>query len=347
MKNRIIFPLLISLSALSATAQVKSPFRNLNELWAEYRVRSQVELGTLTHNHFPDTVSVEEMKAAFLKFKDTPPTDASVFAGFDSVMYGPLGESILLKPALRDIPATKGKNLRGVWAWFGRFRLAQMLDEEGKPQEKPLEKLKADEKEWMDGEFVALCCPHRYMGFIVSPFPYMNVYSQGKLLSRTGLHNGHADFFSFAQRFTQVLDGRWDDFVNAGARYMGQLLSIDATPDTRRPETTFSVLLYPQGRPKPTSVDMMQPPKTPGMTAVRSEKRKEASKKVAPYTLELLAPAEPDEHTQHYFEQMKRFVESLPRNAFKPYYTADSRLLPGRFYRVTVNKCGWLVEDYF
>ena len=31
---------------------------------------------------------------------------------------------------------------------------------------------------------------------------------------------------------------------------------------------------------------------------------------------------------------------------FKPYYTSDGRILPGRYYRVTVNRCGWLVEDY-
>ena len=28
------------------------------------------------------------------------------------------------------------------------------------------------------------------------------------------------------------------------------------------------------------------------------------------------------------------------------YYTTDFRILPARYYRVTVNKCGWLVEDY-
>lgn len=36
----------------------------------------------------------------------------------------------------------------------------------------------------------------------------------------------------------------------------------------------------------------------------------------------------------------------LPQGTFRPYYTTDFRILPARYYRVTVNKCGWLVEDY-
>lgn len=43
---------------------------------------------------------------------------------------------------------------------------------------------------------------------------------------------------------------------------------------------------------------------------------------------------------------MKQFVERLPQGTFMPYYTTDFRILLGRYYRVTVNKCGWLVEDY-
>ena len=29
-----------------------------------------------------------------------------------------------------------------------------------------------------------------------------------------------------------------------------------------------------------------------------------------------------------------------------PYFTTDLRQMTGRYYRVTVNKCGWLIEDY-
>ncbi|MBR3616299.1 MAG: DUF5030 domain-containing protein [Bacteroidaceae bacterium] len=43
---------------------------------------------------------------------------------------------------------------------------------------------------------------------------------------------------------------------------------------------------------------------------------------------------------------LKRFVESLPSNSFAPYFTTDMRLMTGRYYKVTVNKCGWLIQDY-
>jgi hypothetical protein len=47
------------------------------------------------------------------------------------------------------------------------------------------------------------------------------------------------------------------------------------------------------------------------------------------------------------FQNFKGFVERIPAKAFMPYYTTDFRIMTGRYYRVTVNKCGWLVEDYF
>ena len=64
------------------------------------------------------------------------------------------------------------------------------------------------------------------------------------------------------------------------------------------------------------------------------------------YSLELLEPQEPDGETQKLFEDLKDFVEQIPSKAFAPYFTTDLRQMTGRYYRVTVNKCGWLVEDY-
>ena len=39
-------------------------------------------------------------------------------------------------------------------------------------------------------------------------------------------------------------------------------------------------------------------------------------------------------------------VSDFPERAIKPYYTSDFRVLPGRFYRITSNSCGILVQDY-
>ena len=100
---------------------------------------------------------------------------------------------------------------------------------------------------------------------------------------------------------------------------LGKMISLDRTSRYVGPERTFSVLLYQ----KPDS---------------KAYKRE--------YTLQLLLPESPDKDTAELFWQMKNFVEKLHINAFNPLYTTDFRIMTGRYYRVTVNKCGWLVEDY-
>ena len=64
------------------------------------------------------------------------------------------------------------------------------------------------------------------------------------------------------------------------------------------------------------------------------------------YTIELLVPENPDKEIELLFKDLKRFIESLSSKSFAPYFTTDMRLMTGRYYRVTVNKCGWLIEDY-
>ena len=39
-------------------------------------------------------------------------------------------------------------------------------------------------------------------------------------------------------------------------------------------------------------------------------------------------------------------MEKLPYGTYRPLYTTDFRIMTGRYYRVTVNQCGWLVGDY-
>ena len=63
-------------------------------------------------------------------------------------------------------------------------------------------------------------------------------------------------------------------------------------------------------------------------------------------TIDLLLPNNPDKETENLFMSLKDFVESLPSKSFAPYYTTDLRLMTGRYYKVTVNKCGWLIQDY-
>jgi hypothetical protein len=58
-------------------------------------------------------------------------------------------------------------------------------------------------------------------------------------------------------------------------------------------------------------------------------------------------PENPNAETKQLFENMKHIVEEIHSRAFKPYYTTDSRIMTSIYYRVTVNKCGWQIEDYF
>ncbi len=276
-------------------------------------------MAVFNRNHFGDSVSVEEMKAAFYKFKDAPASQQSEFAGYDSLnSYFTLGPGVVLKSPLRECPKVKLGDVRCVWN--GRFNPVQLLNKEGQPQEKLLEKIRQiGEKAWKNGEFVTLHSPRRYMGFIVSPTPSLKVYRDGQLIARAGSSYSYADFFSLAQRTTHVLDGKWYHNVGGGARLMGLLLGISSASNRIDSEKTFSVLLYE----KDTS---------------RGARK--------PYSIELLSPTEPDEETRQLFKEMKYFIENLPKGTFMPYYTTDFRIMTGRYYRVTVNKCGWLIEDY-
>lgn len=173
----------------------------------------------------------------------------------------------------------------------------------------------------LDGEVITLREPHWYMGFVVSPSPHLEIYEEGKLVVRAGSGPwSTSDFFSYASLTNTTMDGDWDDKVNDGAKLLGVLHGIRSTVNLTRPERVFSVLLH--------------------------EKPKTFYSPVT-YTLELLEPENPDEVTTALFQNFKGFVERIPAKAFMPYYTTDFRIMTGRYYRVTVNKCGWLVEDFF
>ena len=169
----------------------------------------------------------------------------------------------------------------------------------------------------LDGDLVFLKHPRHYMGYVVSAQPFMETFDKGRILGREGiLMLGEASFFSQAQQVVGYLDGTWESHLRGGTILMGILLGKDEPPQPNRPERTFSVLLYEKPR---------------GQTG---------------YAVALLEPDDPDKETIKDFQWMKQFVERLPQGTFMPYYTTDFRILPARYYRVTVNKCGWLVEDY-
>lgn len=308
----------VLLSASSAQAQLS--FGYLGERWEEFQQQSASDLKSLHRNHFNDTVTVDEMKDAFFKYKDQHPRQ-SPYEGFDSVVYiGGYGENVMLISPLARHPQKKVRECRGVWAWMGRYKLLDLQDANGVSQKRLLEKLNNDkEQKWLDGEVLKLGEPRWYMGFAVSPRPNWDIYDEGKLVARIGYSpHSEPDFFSYANLTKSVLDGDWYSCIDAGAKMLGALHSVQSSAHLGKSEKTFSVLLHENSGIKQT-----------------------------PYTLELLEPNNPDEETMKLFQDFKSFVERIPAKAFKPYYTTDFRIMTGRYYRVTVNKCGWLVEDYF
>ncbi len=328
MKNNLkqLVLLLALLCVSSAYGQTSFDFfDNFGERWTEYQLRSANDLASLQRRHFKDSVSVEEMKEAFFKNKDRR-FSKSPYEGFDSVVYiGNYGKSLMLVSPLKQHPQKKVRECRGVWSMFNK--LIELRDMNGVPQPQLLDKLSSDkEQKWLDGEVIKLGEPRWYMGFIVSPCPYWDIYDEGKLVTKIGYspysYDG-PDFFTFANVTKHVLDGKWHSRIDAGAGLLGAMHGIQSSAKLSKSERTFSVLLYEKPRPKAKS------------------------SKWSAYTLELLEPEHPDKETEVLFQNFKTFVEGIPSKAFKPYYTADFRIMTGRYYRVTVNKCGWLVEDYF
>lgn len=286
--------------------------------WEGFHYNSKGDIGGL-RRYFRDTVSVEEMKEAF-RNNHNKHLKTSPYASLDSIVYGFHGKNALLNSPLRDHPLKKLRDKRGVWRWGLRFYLHQLLDGNGMPvEDNLLKKAIKDTIPFMDRDYVTLRSPRHYMGFVVSPIPHIDTFNRSRRTGTGGFAYRQADFFSSASP-GRVLDGEWYHDIKSGARFMGQVLGLYYAPEDKTPERTFSVLLY--------------------------EKPKEKGISVAEYTIELLLPEEPDEATREAFKRMKDFVEELRFHSFNPLYTSDMRIMTGRFYRVTVNKCGWFVEDY-
>lgn len=297
-------------------------FSSWSERWNNYLHEPENDLTFLHKRYFHDTVRVEEMKEAFLKYKDVI-HKKSLYEGYDSVGF-PLeghGRSVMLVSPLKRHPNKKVRECRGVWA-YPRKQVIKLIDKNGLSQEKLAERLNCDEeRKWLDGEILRLEEPRWYMGFIVSPCVYWEIYDKGKPLADVCSSARIPDFFSYSEVTSFGFGGHWNRRLQAGAHLMGGMCGLSYLNEEQS-ERTFSVLMYQKPIPK-------------GMNYLER-----------PYTLELLEPEEADKEILRLFHDLKSFIEALPNKTYNPYYTTDFRIMAGRYYRVTVNRCGWLVEDY-
>jgi hypothetical protein len=274
-------------NAFGQTANVKPmSFDQLGTQWSDYEKREMDKnFLSLYSRQYKDTVSVEEMKQAFYDNRNAEAKDKEIrYEDFLVIKPQLHPDDIYLRvyPTLKDHP----------------------------------------EKQVDEGMEITLSNPKWYMGFIVSPRAYFEVYNRGE---RTVFapYATYSDFFAYAAyRPVLQLDGpyNWHQDTGWGARLIGTLHTMRTAKHWGlKGEKQFSVLLYTKTYPRSHWVS---------------------------YSLELLESQKPDEETQKLFEDLKKFVERIPSKAFAPYFTTDLRLVKGRYYRVTVNKCGWLIEDY-
>lgn len=288
MKKLILSLILIGFHSTSGYGQWDWCHLDLENTWNEYKHISLTDLTVAEWKFFRDTVTVDEMKAAFTANHDKH-WGISPYMGLDSIET-PGDKSLVLK------------------LWPEGAQLRNLCNHK-------------DKKHAFTGAVLLLHNPQHYMGFTVSPYPTYEAFQKGKLIAHSGIpYGGGADFFCYAQQSMKTHDGLWSDSIASGAKLMGTIIQLKGTFKQDSPKCTFSVLVY--------------------------EKADKDGRHHPQYEAELLLPKKPNSHVSLCLQSFKWFVKDLPYQTFKPYYTSDGRILQGRYYRVTVNKCGWLVEDY-
>lgn len=272
-------------------------FHDLKEQWTDYKTNeADKNFLSLYGRLYRETVSLEEMKQAFYKNRNAKAKDKEIhYEDFVVIKPELHPEDIYVRvyPTLKDHP----------------------------------------EKQVEEGERIMLSNPKWYMGFVVSPRAYFDVYNNGKR-TISAPYAMYSDFFAYAAyRPVLQLDGpyNWSWKTSWGARMIGQLHAMRTDEHWwLKDEKQFSVLLYIK----------KDEYKEQDYLGIHTHVRREY------YSLELLEPEVPDEATKKLFEDLKEYVEEIPLGAFAPYFTTDLRQMTGRYYKVTVNRCGWLTTDY-
>ena len=313
---------------LSATAQRPCIFEEYSrplpyeelQLLNDYFYQSKADDGLIRYIAFHDSVSRKEMREAFFKHH-TKPNTPSPFVNHDSVCNFPkvFKTALPLKNYLKECPIKEARELRGIWKNIIHSELIGVTNWDGTVRDdvyqKIIKKYGKYLKDWYSGYFITLEDPQPYMGFVVSPHPNI-MYMLEKKKANQICYRGPADYFSHSYRIRNAYFRDWGELTKGSAYTFGHILSLEFPPQRIFAEKpcTFSVILCGNGNYS--------------------------------YDLELLLPETPDRNVMAYFENMQFFVNKMHPNLFKPYYTSDGRILMCRYYRITVDERGWLVEDY-
>ncbi len=122
------------------------PDLNLDRAWDEYRYHARYSPYALKWRFFHDTVSVSEMKTAFLRYKSVP-LHKSPYEGFDTLDTSK-GKAVILRSPLKDMP------LKDI---FAKPKLRKRLT----------------------GDIVYLALPHPYMVSSCRPMLFMRFTKTG------------------------------------------------------------------------------------------------------------------------------------------------------------------------
>ncbi|MDE7377741.1 MAG: DUF5030 domain-containing protein [Paraprevotella sp.] len=265
-----------------------------------------------------DTVPVPEMKERFYRTMNTPKR-APHFSQNDSV-WPLMGKFILANSPLATCPVKKAQKMRGVWG-FPFLTLKALLDKDGQEDtvfyQKIVDKftpqkgtIRQGVPTWFEGNVVMLHDPHWYMDFVVSGTPWFFHYEKGR---PTVIRHewSYPDFFSFQAPFI-VLDGSWVNKISAGMSFFANTINCDIIPG-EAPSVSFTFLLHIKAD---YACDM-----------------------------ELLLPREPGEDTKKAFKELRDYVIRLRPGLFKPLYTSDGRVFPGRYLQAWHDSRGWQIAD--
>lgn len=272
----------------------------------------------LLHLFHLDTVPVPEIKERFYRTMNTQKR-APHFSQNDSV-WPIMGKFILANSPLATCPVKKAQKMRGVWG-FPLLTLKELLDENGRADtvlyRKVVDKFTPQKSEirqgvptWFEGNVLMLHAPHWYMDFIVSGTPWFFHYEKGQP-TMIAYEWGYPDFFSF-QAPVITLDGSWANRISDGMSFFANTINCDVVPG-EAPAVSFTFLLHIKAD---YACDM-----------------------------ELLLPREPDGDTKKAFEELRDYVTHLRPGLFKPLYTADGRVFPGRYLQAWHDSRGWQIAD--
>ncbi|MBS7399358.1 MAG: hypothetical protein KIG92_03575 [Prevotella sp.] len=132
---------------------------NLNKEWQTYQYRSKDDLYLLREKYFRDTITIDEMKAAFRANKDKP-FNFSPYSGHDSIFSFRGNLLNLVRPKAKGLP-------------LKRFYMNPNKTKE--------------EAKLLDGDLVFLRYPQHYMGYVVSPQPLLETFDKGRIMGREGV----------------------------------------------------------------------------------------------------------------------------------------------------------------